>query len=290
MDINGLENSEDNNMTEKTQAKRGVERKDGSSDNAEQRNPALTIVFQSWATPIIGVVMLAVGLLGGYFGRPLILPNSEVAVVGNVEEEPQVEEDISVSQDANREAQKAAVMDTLLGETRHFLGDEDAPVTIIEFSDFQCPYCEKWSNETGAEIKKRYIEEGLVRLGYWHFPFLGNQSVWAAEASECAADQDSFWAYHDYLYQPTGGEGGKSLNKENLKQIAVELNLDAEAFNECLDSGKFTQVVQGQRSVAQQIGVSSTPTFLINGEPVVGAQPFPAFEKVIEQELSASSD
>jgi len=256
----------------------------------KQRAPALTITVQSWATPVIGVLMLAAGLLGGYFGRPLIAPDSNPAAVNEVDITPQAAEEISIDQDADREAQKAAVMNSLMGETRHFLGDEDAPVTIIEFSDFQCPYCERWANETGTKIKDQYIDDGLVRLGYWHFPFLGNESVWAAEASECAAEQNAFWAYHDYLYQPQVGEQGKSFSKENLKQFAADLDLDTEAFNECLDSGKFTQFVQSQRSVAQQIGVSSTPTFLINGEPVVGAQPFPAFESVIEQALSAQSN
>lgn len=255
----------------------------------EEGSPALTIVFQTWTTPLIGVVMLAVGLLGGYFGRPLVAPGPEGVPVSDVEITPEPVEDISVSPDEDREAQKAAVMESLLGETRHFRGDEDAPVTIIEFSDFQCPYCERWTNETGAQIEEAYVDEGLVRIGYWHFAILGNQSVLAAEASECAAEQDAFWDYHDYLYQPDIGSQGTGLNKDNLKQFAADLELDTAAFNECLDSGQFTQYVQGQRGVAQQIGVSSTPTFLINGEPVVGAQPFQNFESIIEQELAASS-
>lgn len=256
----------------------------------ERETSALTITIQSWATPLIGVVMLAVGLLGGYFGRPLVAPGPDTAAVSDVEITPEPVEDISVSPDEDREAQKVAVMESLLGETRHFRGDEDAPVTIIEFSDFQCPYCERWTNETGTQIREKYVDEGLVRIGYWHFAILGNQSVLAAEASECAAEQDAFWAYHDYLYQPQVGSQGTALNKENLKQFAADLGLDAEAFNECLDGGKFTQFVQGQRGVAQQIGVSSTPTFLINGEPVIGAQPFQNFESIIESELAASSE
>lgn len=257
-------------------------------DEQERSLPALTITIQSWATPVVGVVMLIAGLLGGYFGRPLLVPDQNTAAVSDVdvEEAP----DIEVPSEGDQAQQRAAVMDTLKGDTRHFLGDEDAPVTIIEFSDFQCPYCTKWSNETGAEIKQQYIDKGQVRLGYWHFPFLGAQSLYAAEASECAGEQGAFWEYHDYLYRPNTGEGENSFNKENLKRFASELGLDTAAFNECLDSGRFTQFVQGQRSVAQQIGVSSTPTFLINGQPVIGAQPFPAFQSVIEEELSAATE
>lgn len=264
--------------------KREVHSEDSPS---HKETPALTIVFHSWATPIIGILMLVVGLLAGYFGRPLITdgrtPTPTIEEASDLEEDP----DIALSDD-EREAQKAILMDTLVGEIRHFQGEADAPVTIIEFSDFQCPYCGDWSAETGKKIKETYIEEGLVRIGYWHFPFLGNPSVIAAEASECAGEQDAFWAYHDYLFGPE--VTGKGLNKENLIEFAAALELDAEAFDECLDSGKHTQFVQGQRGIAQQIGVSSTPSFLINGEPVIGAQAFPVFQEVIEAELEGASE
>lgn len=263
---------------------------DGQNASLEDQSPALTIIFQSWTTPVIGVGMLLLGLLVGYFGRPVITPNGDATPVSEVSVDPDITPDLTSSQDEDREAQKTALMNTLLGDTRHFQGDEDAPVTIIEFSDFQCPYCNKWTNGTGEEIKQQYVEDGLVRIGYWHFPILGAQSVWAAEASECAGEQDAFWEYHDYLYQPDIGGGEDSFSKQNLKQFASELGLDMEEFNNCLDSGQFNQYIQGQRSVAQQIGVSSTPTFLVNGEPVVGAQPFQAFQQVIEDELAATSE
>jgi len=126
----------------------------------------------------------------------------------------------------------------------------------------------------------------LVRIGYWHFAFLGQESQWAAEASECAAEQDAFWEYHDYLFDNHGGENQGAFSKENLKRFADELGLDTKAFNECLDSGKYTQVVQSETTAGQQLGVQSTPTFLVNGQPVVGAQPFEVFEQVIEQILN----
>jgi protein-disulfide isomerase len=126
----------------------------------------------------------------------------------------------------------------------------------------------------------------LVRIGYWHFAFLGQESQWAGEASECAAEQDAFWKYHDYLFENHGGENRGAFNKDNLKQFAVDLELDSEAFNECLDSGRHAQVVQSETSAGRQIGVQSTPTFLVNGQPVVGAQPFENFEQIIDQELN----
>lgn len=126
-----------------------------------------------------------------------------------------------------------------------------------------------------------------MRLGYWHVAFLGEESQWAAEASECAADQDKFWEYHDKLFASQNGENQGAFNKDNLKQFAADIDLDTAAFNECLDSGKYTQAVQEQTGVANQLGVRSTPAFIINGVPVLGAQPFEAFQQVIEEALAS---
>jgi protein-disulfide isomerase len=121
-----------------------------------------------------------------------------------------------------------------------------------------------------------------VKFGYWHFAFLGQESLWAAEASECAADQDAFWEYHDLLFDSQSGENRGAFNKDNLKEMASDLGLDSETFNQCLDSGKYTDLVQQQNSFARQIGVRSTPTFLVNGQPVIGAQSFETFQQVID--------
>jgi protein-disulfide isomerase len=114
---------------------------------------------------------------------------------------------------------------------------------------------------------------------------LGNESQWAAEASECAAEQDKFWEYHDKLFDSQNGENQGAFSKDNLKKFAADLNLDTAKFNDCLDSGKYASAVQEQTQTGQQIGVSSTPTFVINGVPVVGAQDFNAFQQIIEAQL-----
>jgi protein-disulfide isomerase len=115
---------------------------------------------------------------------------------------------------------------------------------------------------------------------------LGEESIWAAEAAECAADQDKFWEYHDKLFDSQNGENQGAFAKENLKMFAAEIGLDSGEFNECLDSGKHTQLVQADTALAQQIGVQSTPSFLVNGTPLIGAVPFEEFQKVIDQGLS----
>jgi protein-disulfide isomerase len=100
-----------------------------------------------------------------------------------------------------------------------------------------------------------------VRLGYQHFAFLGAESQSAGEASECAADQDAFWEYHDKLFDSQSGENLGAFNKDNLTRFAVELGLDTQAFDECLDSGKYTSIVQTETQSAQSLGVRSTPPF-----------------------------
>jgi len=125
-----------------------------------------------------------------------------------------------------------------------------------------------------------------VRVGYWHFAFLGAESFSAAAASECAGDQDAFWEYHDLLFKSQNGENKGAFADEKLKQFAADLNLDTNAFNECLDSGKYTQLVQEFTQTAQSMGVTSTPAFLVNGLAIIGAQPFEAFVQAIDQELA----
>jgi protein-disulfide isomerase len=128
-----------------------------------------------------------------------------------------------------------------------------------------------------------------VRLGYWHFAFLGDESFQAAEASECAADQDAFWEYHDLLFNNQNGENRGAFSAENLKAFAAELDLDTDEFNQCLDSGKYTEAVSSATGAAQSIGVRSTPAFIVNGQPVVGAQEFAFFQQLIDDELEKSA-
>jgi protein-disulfide isomerase len=121
-----------------------------------------------------------------------------------------------------------------------------------------------------------------VRFGYFNFAFLGEESQWSAEAAECAGDQDAYWEFHDYLFSHQSGENGGAFSKDNLKGFAASMKLDTKAFNTCIDSGKYAQLVQDQTNIGRQLGVSSTPTFAVNGKPVVGAQSFDTFKATIE--------
>ena len=161
-------------------------------------------------------------------------------------------------------------------------GSENAPVTLIEFSDFECPFCGRFFQQTLPQIEENYIKTGKVRHVFRDFPLTFHQYAQkAAEASECADEQGKFWEYHDKLF-----ENQNALDTGSLKQYAKDLGLDTAKFNSCLDSGKMTSEVQKDFSDGAQSGVSGTPTFFINGIQIVGAQPYSAFEQLIEQELN----
>lgn len=253
---------------EKPVEPQAVERKD---------QPALVINVQSWATPILGLVMLLIGLAGGYLLRPLIL--------GQVSNTVSIATPATIIPTTDPAVASQKLMESVLPKVRHFRGDPDAPVTMIEFGDFQCPFCGRFFVQTEPQINQAYIESGKVRFGYFNFAFLGPESTWSAEAAECAADQDKFWEYHDKLYNSQSGENQGAFSKDNLKAFAEELGLDTQAFNECLDSGKYTSLVQQDTQFSSSMGVRSTPTFVINGQAVIGAQPFEIFQQVIDSLL-----
>jgi len=130
------------------------------------------------------------------------------------------------------------------------------------------------------------VDTGKVRFGYLHFAFLGEESQWSAEAAECAGDQNAFWEYHDYLFSHQNGENQGAFSKDNLKVFAADMKLDTAAFNTCLDSGKYTQLVTDQTNLGRGLGVQSTPTFAVNGQPVVGAIPYENFKQTIDALLA----
>jgi protein-disulfide isomerase len=164
-------------------------------------------------------------------------------------------------------------------------GSDKAPVTIIEFSDFQCTFCWRFWKQTLPRLEEEYIKPGKVRFVYRHLAILGPQSVAAAQASECAAEQGKFWEYHDTLF---ASKGFFSLADRRLKQYARDLKLDGKAFDQCLDGGKYAKKVKGETGIGLRLGANGTPTFFINGRLLVGAHPFQTFQKIIQEELKTT--
>ena len=160
-----------------------------------------------------------------------------------------------------------------------FKGPANAPVTIVEFSDFQCPFCSR-VNPTLARLRDRFGDS--IRIVFRDLPILQihPQAAKAAEAATCAHDQKKFWEMHDLLFA-----NQQRLDVASLKQHAATLGLDAGAFATCLDSGKYANEWQKDAADAAAAGVQSTPAFFINGRPVIGAQPYEAFADVVAEEL-----
>lgn len=163
-------------------------------------------------------------------------------------------------------------------------GRKDAPVTIIEFSDFECPYCASFYSQTLLQIEEEYIRTGKAKLVYRDFPLSFHQNAQkAAEAAECADEQDKFWEYHDLLFERQSEWSNIGISK--FKQYAGEIGLNTSEFNKCLDSGKMASEVKKDFQDGQSYGVSGTPAFFVNGEMLVGAQPIGVFRQVIDKYL-----
>ncbi|MBL7018880.1 MAG: DsbA family protein [Nitrosopumilus sp.] len=167
------------------------------------------------------------------------------------------------------------------------LGDPSAPITIVEFGDYQCHFCEKWFHETKPPISMDYIETGKANLIFIDNSILGRDSFAAAQASYCAEDQEMYWEYHDLLYNSQEPEiNGGWANSERLKAFAFSLGLDMELFESCLDSGKYSKRIQYNTQQARDHGFRSTPAFIIVGpdgqQSISGAQPFSTFQKVLD--------
>lgn len=161
------------------------------------------------------------------------------------------------------------------------LGSSSAKVTMIEFSDFQCPYCSRFTLETFPQLKTKYIDTGKVKVIFKNFPLPGHQyAQGAAEASECAFEQGKFWEYQAKLF-----ENQSSLDTNNLKKYAQDLGLNEQTFNSCLDSKKYTTQVKADADEGTKVGIQGTPSFIINGILVDGAYPLSVFEAVIDSKL-----
>lgn len=160
-------------------------------------------------------------------------------------------------------------------------GPESAPITIIEFSDYECPYCKKWTMEIWPQIKQAYPEQ--IRLVYKDFPLYQSHpnATPAASAARCANDQNKYWLFHDRIF------ASGNLSAQLYESIAVSIGLDVAQWKDCINNNKYKAEIEADYNYGAQLGITGTPTFFINGLAMVGAQPFSAFKQVIDQELAA---
>lgn len=166
------------------------------------------------------------------------------------------------------------------------LGSENARVTLIEFADFQCPFCARYHQQVAPALIQEYVNTGKVNIVYKHLAFLGPESAWSAVASECAADQGKFWQYHDYLFEHQAGENEGAFNKDKLIGFGKELGLEMIRFEKCVQNDETLDRVRADTAEGQKYGVSSTPTFFVNGTPLVGLRSPDEFKQLIDKALT----
>jgi len=165
------------------------------------------------------------------------------------------------------------------------IGDPNAKVTLVEYGDFHCSSCGEFFRLIEPQIRQSYIDEGKVKIEYRVYPWVSSDSVRAGLAAYCAGDQGKFTLYHDELYRMQGAEDSMVFTAVHLKQLAGQLGLDATAFSACYDSGRYAAKVNHGVAEAQAMGINATPTFLIGGRRVVGAQSFATFKALIDAQL-----
>ena len=178
-------------------------------------------------------------------------------------------------------------MDTFVSNGSPILGDPDAPITLVEFGDYQCHYCNVFFETTENDIIKNYVETGKVKIIFKDYNIIGEDSVKASQGAHCANDQGMFWEYHDTLYSNWTGENNGWASGTNLTNFAEEIGLDMNEWTECMIQKKYAQTILSSNEDARALGLTGTPAFfVIDSEGKVsklfGAQPFDVFKRTID--------
>ena len=176
------------------------------------------------------------------------------------------------------------------GNAAIFLGSDDAPITLVEFGDYQCFFCNKFFHETEPSILENYVETGKVKIIFKDFTIIGPDSIGAAHAAHCAEDQGKFWEYHDELYNNWAGENNGWASSENLVIFAQNVGLDEEVFKQCMSDEKYKELITASSNDARNLGITGTPAFFVIGPDnqatrIAGAQPYEVFHNIFQEEL-----
>jgi len=174
------------------------------------------------------------------------------------------------------------------------LGDPNAPVTLIEFGDYQCHFCNVHFHNTEHKLLENFIKTGKVKMIFKDFTIIGPDSVNAAHGTHCANDQGKFWEYHDILYNNWTGENNGWASSDNLLRFAQEIELDIDQWSDCMIDERYSQIISNSSKDARELGITGTPAFFVIGPDnkitrISGAQPYESFEKTFNSELEKLS-
>ena len=185
---------------------------------------------------------------------------------------------------------KKITIDTFLSNGSPILGDPNAPITLVEFGDYQCHYCNVFFQSIEKDIVKNYVDTGKVKIIFKDYNIIGEDSVIASQGAHCANDQGLFWEYHDILYSNWTGENNGWASSENLAIFAQQIDLNMNKWSECMKKGSHSQIILKSNDDARALELTGTPAFfIINSEGKVtklfGAQPFEVFKKIFDNQL-----
>lgn len=256
-------------------------------ENVQEKQ--ITINKSTYNRLIIAIVSVAIAsaFLGGYVVGVETTDQKEVIIreiVSDSQTKPTVQEQISPQ-----------IIRNISLDDDPMKGNPDAPITIIEFSDFQCPFCWRFYTQTLPLIEQNYMSTGKVNFVYRDFPITGihPNAVPAALAGECADDQGKFWEMHDMIFINQKIWQGLEISQSTslFKQYANEIGLNTNEFNSCVDSGKYLDEINNDLNDGRNYGVTGTPGFFVGNEKIgftklIGAQPFSSFQKVIDSQLN----
>lgn len=228
----------------------------------------------------IGAAITAISILGTFF--ILGLDTSE-------NDKPVAKITLSDTEQASENNNKVA-LSLFSAKATSLLGSSDATVTMVEFGDYQCFYCNRFFHNTESEIVKNYIDTGKVKMIFKDFTIIGEDSVNAAHASHCANEEGKFWEYHDALYNHWTGENNGWASFDNLVEIAKQVGLDEASFRTCMSDERYASIIEQSNSDARALGITGTPAFFVIGPDntvtkIGGAQPYEVFEKIFESQL-----
>lgn len=224
---------------------------------------------------LVALLVVAAFLLGSLWTKTKTTNGGDAAKAAQVTTAPKAPEEVNLGKEDFEKVSKSGAASK---------GKEYAKVTIVEFSDFQCPYCAKYSTDTYVQIMKTYGDK--IRYVFHDYPLSFHKNAQkAAEAARCAGDQDKYWEMHDKLFAANADWAEKDGVDSIFAGYAQSVGADKAKFTQCLSSGKFTQAVKDDLALGTSIGVSGTPAFFINGEKIVGAQPFENFKTILDRLL-----
>jgi protein-disulfide isomerase len=183
------------------------------------------------------------------------------------------------------DVQAAAAPDASIPVNGMSIGDPNAPVTIVEYGDYQCPFCAEFNKDAMPPLLADYISTGKVQLTFVPFSFLGDESLAAAEAAFCANDQGKFWAMHETIYANHNGENIGNLSASRLREMAEKSGLDMDQYDVCIDAGTHKGDVQNSSATARTAGIASTPSFVINNGDPIGYASWDDFKAEIDDAL-----